>query len=371
MNNIWHFRRPQLAATYIANLFDHGISRIVLFGRRRIGKTAFILNDLAECADSKGIHTLYCCFWENKDSPQQCFGRAIDNFKVCEVKTKVRAGLKFGVDFGVEVEVANRPQQAGPDEIRNILQAFDKWVNKLNGQPCIVVLDEIQHLATSSKFEPFAAALRTMLDIAPTNIKVVFTGSSLGDLKRLFNDSKAPFFSFANEVSFPLLGDDYLQFLADTYSRITSKQLSLDLLATIYSETGFNALATTGAVQALIMNPDADLAAIWDELQEKMMQDDGVCQNEWTTLSLPCRVVYLLLMQEREPFAETSLELFAQKGFSRGMGQKALQTLLNRGLISKESHGEYRRVIPKLDEWLRNRGETPEQQEKTALPSRV
>lgn len=365
MKNIWHYPRPDLARTYLTHLFEHCIPRLVLSGQRRIGKTEFVTHDIAQILEERGAAFLYCNFWETKNNPHQGFTCAVAKFGKPDVgEPNFTGSLKVGIELGVDVEVAYKPQQASPGQLNWLLQGFDAWLKVLDGKPCLIVLDEIQHLATSSKFDVFTAALRTMLDTVPANIKVLFISSSPPHLSRLLYDPNAPFYRFANVVDFPLLDDAYLQYLAKIYQQITKKTLPLELLASIYQKTGNNAHYTTGAVQTLVLHPDANLQMVWEKLEYNMQQDKGLCHATWGRLSLSSRVVYLLLLEGQEPFSEKSLALYAEKGFSRGMGQRALQTLLSQSLINREGHGQYRTVLPMLDEWLKLRGETSVNQSK-------
>lgn len=170
----WHYPRPELARTHLAQLFDQGLSRLAFFGRRRIGKTEYLKRDLIPAAAQKGVvNTFYCSFWENKDQPHLALIRALqDALPQHQTKVKAKAGLNIGVlDFSAEVERPDRPRPALPNELSLATISFHQWVRHLEGQPGLIVLDEIQHLATSSAFANFAASLRTLLDMAPPTLQ--------------------------------------------------------------------------------------------------------------------------------------------------------------------------------------------------------
>ena len=116
----WHYPRPELAQAHLAQLFDQGLSRLAFFGRRRIGKTEYLRRDLIPAAQAKGVvDTFYCSFWENKDHPQLALIRALqDALPEKQAKAKAKAGLNLGVlDFSAEVERADRPKPALPNEL--------------------------------------------------------------------------------------------------------------------------------------------------------------------------------------------------------------------------------------------------------------
>ncbi len=355
----WHYPRPALASEHLEKLFDQGVSRLAFFGRRRIGKTEYLRYDLIPAAREKGVlAAVYCSFWENKDCPHLAFLRALtDALPVGEHKTKVKAGLAFGiVNIGGEVERADKPRAAMPDEISAVAQAFNAWVKSLGGRPGLVLLDEVQHLATSAYFATFAASLRTMLDMAPKNIAVVFTGSSLADLQRLFAEVKAPFFNFASVIDFPTLGRPFIDHLAGIHKAITGLTCNADALWDIFQRTGTNAHQVTGLVERMVLEKNDDVLAAWAQVETDLFGEEGWYESLWSSLALSDQAVYLLLKEGQELFSESSLAVYEQLGFSRGTAQQALRRLVNRSLLHRQKHGNYERIVPLLDEWLEQRG---------------
>lgn len=356
----WHFPRTRLAALHLGHFFDHGIARLAFFGRRRIGKTEYLQRDLIPEAEAKGVRTVYCSFWENKDQPHLALLRALHEAAPLDgVKAKAKFGLHLGVaDASLEVERAERPRAALPGELTQLAQLFQRWVGALEGRPGLIVLDEIQHLATSAQFATFAASLRTLLDMAPPGLRVVFTGSSLVDLQRLFEEQKAAFFNFATVLDFPVLERPFIDHLVSIHQRITGQTLEADLLWEIFGEVGCNAQLVTGLVEQLVLRQSDDLAGLWAEFSDTLLGDDGWCARQWAELALSDQAVYLLLREGRELFAEESLALYERLGFSRGTAQKALARLINRSLLHRTGHGRYERIVPVLDKWLSGRGVT-------------
>ncbi len=351
----WHYSRPALASEHLVQLFEQGMRRMAFFGRRRIGKTEYIRRDLMPAALDKGIKSaVYCSMWENKDQPHLGFIRAIqDALPTGRAKVKGHAGFSLGgFEIGAEVERAERPRPALPNELTIAASLFNEWVKHLGGSSGLILMDEIQHLATSSHFATFAASLRTMLDMAPDNVSVVFTGSSLADLQRLFNDQKAPFFGFASVIDFPLLDRKYIDHLISNHHQITRLNLDPEQLIKVFERTGGNAQIVTGLVEKSVVLKSVDIDAVWRVIEESMLGDDGWCELTWKRLGLNEQLVYLLLKEGQELFSETSLALYESHNFSRGRAQHAIRKLVNQSLIHRTGHGVYERVVPMLDEWL-------------------
>ena len=359
----WHYPRPELARTHLAQLFDQGLSRLAFFGRRRIGKTEYLKRDLIPAAAQKGVvNTFYCSFWENKDQPHLALIRALqDALPQHQTKVKAKAGLNIGVlDFLAEVERPDRPRPALPNELSLATISFHQWVRHLEGQPGLIVLDEIQHLATSSAFANFAASLRTRLEMAPANIAVIFTGSSLADLQRLFNDQKAPFFNFATVVDFPLLDRPFVDHLAGIHQQITGMVINADRLWDLFNRSGRNAQVITGLVSQMVLRKSDDIESVWGDIEIELTGEGGWCEKVWADLLLSDQAVYLLLLEGQDLFSESSLALYDRLGFSRGSAQQAIKRLINRSVIVRSGHGRYERIVSILDEWLKLSGKTSE-----------
>lgn len=353
----WHFPRPELAQSHLDLMFSQGVRRLAFFGRRRIGKTEYLLRDLIPAAQTAGMGTLYCSLWEHKDRPHQGIIEALRRAspEAKPAKTRVRGQLSLP-DMGeaeIEVERSTQPRAASAEELSQLTQAWRDWLAAQKSKPALVVFDEIQHLATSSRFATFAATLRTLLDMAPTNLRVVFTGSSHADLQRLFTNSKAPFFQFADVLNFQPMSHDFIQHLEGLFQRITTLQLPSGALGEIFERTGRNAHLMTGLTQRLVIYRSTDVQGMWQEIAQVLVGPEGWCEQQWAQLEKSDQTVYLQLLREQEPFSEASLKLYEQMGFSRAAAQKALLRLENKGFISRTGHGQYLREIPMLDEWVR------------------
>lgn len=356
----WHFARPALAVSYLDTLLNQGVRRLAFFGRRRIGKTEFLLQDLLPGAAARGASTLYCSLWEFKDRPHlgitQALKAATPGQGAPVLKGRVQMSLPDIAEAEVEVERADRPQAASSAELAQLTAAWRDWLAATKGRPALAVFDEIQHLATSARFATLAATLRTLLDMAPPQVHVVFTGSSHADLQRLFNHNKAPFFQFADVLPFQPMSHDFVAHLEAIFHRITSLTLPAGALGKLFELTGRNAHLLTGLTQRLVIFRTTDVQSVWDDVARSMLGPDGWCEQQWGGLGDSDQAVYLQLLHGQEPFSEGSLQVYQDQGFSRATAQKALLRLENRGLISRLGHGQYLREIPMLDEWLVNQG---------------
>lgn len=355
----WHFARPELAKFYLDMLFAGGVDRLAFFGRRRIGKTEFMLRDLFPAAEARGAVCLYASMWENLDTPHLGLLRVLRaGVSAAHAQTRGKASVKAKlgdhVEFGIEFDCASHPSPATPVELQEIATLFERLRHeaKKRKTPCLLVLDEIQHLATSARFTAFAAALRTLLDMGKGEVKVIFTGSSWQGLQKLFKDNRAPFYDFANLQVFEPMSHDYVSHLEGIYRQISRQVLPAGELGKVFEATGRNAEITRQVVTNLVLKMGRDVEGEWQSIKDAMQEPDGWCENHWRSLNEADRVVYRMVMRGEDLFSEPALAVYDKAGFSKGATQKALSRLQNRGFISRVGHGDYVTELPVLDEWV-------------------
>lgn len=358
----WHFPRPALAAHILGDLYDRGVGRQAFFGRRRIGKTEFLNRDLLPAALDKGVHAVYCSMWEIAPQPHLALIHALQRGtteKPGVLKRVALSGGLGGLSLSLQPGADPRPQTITAADLIHVSDAFNDWLEHLNGQSALLILDEIQHLATDIAFAAFAAQLRTLLDQNAAQLRVIFTGSSQSDLRRLFQDPRAAFYNFTQVSDFPVLGDDFVQHLCAIYQRITRQQLHAAHVRLILDETAGNALITAGLVQQLTLTLSSDVLGTWQAYKAEMTAPDGYLWTLWTGLAASDKLVYRLSRAGKPLFGEEALEAYRQAGFSRGTAQQAVARLEAKGLLIKSGRGQYEAGLPLLDDWLQG-GEAPE-----------
>lgn len=224
----WHFPRKEFANQILASLNGGLVNSLALFAPRRMGKTQFVLRDLLPAHFKNGGDALYFNLWENKASPENVMIEAlrahIEGLKGASAKKSGKVStsidlviVKFQAEYGHDL-AAKGPVEA-------VAAAIRIWAEVLRSKKQIglLVIDEVQHLATSDKFTNFTAALRTALEGSADCIKAVFTGSSQAGLTRMFYDTKAAFYGPGSQISLPRFGDDFIEFITqkadETYKR--------------------------------------------------------------------------------------------------------------------------------------------------------
>ncbi|OHU84348.1 MULTISPECIES: hypothetical protein [Pseudoalteromonas] len=226
----WHFQRKALAESYLQTVYQGAVSRIALLDVRRTGKTTFLLKDLYPIALDNGFIPVYVNLWGEPENPTLAITQALSSTlnvlnqsvkgKLSDIANSEIKKLEVGNNvFGkatIEFSDSNahKPSQS---ELYKINQLVEALFNKC-GDKALIIIDEIQHLASSEKFLSVQHALRTALDTY-SDISVVFAGSSRSGVNAMFTDKDRPFYDSAFMIDFPRLGDEFVKHCCDTLSK--------------------------------------------------------------------------------------------------------------------------------------------------------
>lgn len=227
----WHYPRTQLADKILKS-FKAGLAeRFTIFAPRKRGKTEFVQRDVAPMAKERGILVVYVDFWRDKSSPSMAFANAVmaarnqqeSWFAHVLSNSTLKASLKLlGGDLSLDIS----PQRKFAEK-KVVEAAFDEL--EATNKP-VLLLDEVQHLATDTEFSDFTAALRSFMTArSDQKIKGIFTGSSQEGLAQLFKRSKAPFYNASSTLDFPDLDENFVAFELDVFKRVTGG-VCLDLV---------------------------------------------------------------------------------------------------------------------------------------------
>lgn len=225
----WFYHRPTLAKSISNMCKDTLFSRMVYLGTRRIGKTSFFLSDLSPELIEQGMLPIYINMWGNKSAPHTEFAEqlasALDEIKQEGalkrlLNTEIKK-LAIGNQIA-KVELEFKPKSASNADILNIKSLLKSIVEAAGNSKVVFILDEFQHLSTSSAFDNLLYTLRTVFDSYGSRISVIFTGSSRTGMKAAFEDDKVPFYQSAQVNEFPVIDDGFIEHctnrLKDSYN---------------------------------------------------------------------------------------------------------------------------------------------------------
>jgi len=234
MATIWHYPRLQFARYILEGMKQGLLSRVSLFAPRKRGKTQFIIEDIIPLCKEEGILPVYVDFWRNKENPISVFSVAVDEaysnnqtlFGKVLARVSLTSKISSGAGASLSVGLASESTGRAQDQNQKLESAFKKLNQCKN--PILLLLDEVQHLATKAEFQNFTGSLRSfMVNNTQSEIKAIFTGSSQSGLTTLFNDTKAPFYNSTQTLIFKPLDDDFVKFELAIFKKV-SKGVELD-----------------------------------------------------------------------------------------------------------------------------------------------
>lgn len=214
----WHFERVELARYFYDLLIDTPANSVSLFGERRIGKTQFLVKDLAPYARDMGHTVIYADLWSLKDAPLAVLLKAMDDTLNAKEKgwkkllraTKASLVLKPpGFSVGVEIDMKDMKGKAQENHFNRLMDYCRALAN--DDKPTFLLIDEFQQLARSKNTEGLIAALRAILQELKDGMVTVFTGSSQTELRAMLNAVDAPFYQFSEQEVLPKLDDAFIK----------------------------------------------------------------------------------------------------------------------------------------------------------------
>src|SRR5205809_2329978 len=172
--DIWYYPRIELAEKYLKVLNVGISSNLAIIAPRRKGKTLFVLNDVSSLARKENYIPVYASLWQNINAPHEglllAFEEAVEALdkklsfsRLLSTKIK-KTSLSNELIGKVEVEFAENPKKPDNKDLILLDQLLTKLQKKAKSKTVLLLIDEIQHLATSHHFDSLTHALRTMLD---------------------------------------------------------------------------------------------------------------------------------------------------------------------------------------------------------------
>lgn len=327
----WHFPRADLAKQYM-DAFDTGITEaLTLFAPRRMGKTEFVLLDLAPEAELRGYQVGYCSFWNLQDNPAKALRIALEGISKTgkwTEKWENSAGEISTNIAGVGLKLKPRNNDSIEEsDILAIIEILKKMAKKRT--KTLLLLDEVQHLA-NEKHASLVATLRTAFDEYRGKIKVVYTGSSRDGLQRMFRDRKAPMFHAAQQVDFPHLDSNFVAFMLNAFEQASKRKVSLPKSTRIFKEMSNNPALFHNLLKHMLIK------GIWDiQIGYKNFLSLMDIDADYQVIIDSCKpidraVLLYLSKNDEDGIYSDSSKLFVSEYVGADISVKALQNAINR-----------------------------------------
>jgi hypothetical protein len=359
----WHYPRKELAEQYLGVLGIGISSNLAIIAPRRKGKTLFILSDLAPLAHKKNYLPVYASLWQNINAPHEgviaALEDAIENIDKNSrlsrlLKSKIKRTSVSNELLGkMEVEFADSPKKAASTELSYLDELLTTLQEKAGKKTILLLIDEVQHLATSRQFEPLTHTLRTMLDKRQGKVKSIFTGSSRHYMNLLFNESQSPFYHFVESVPFPDLDEGFIAFLVNTLAKqhkinVPLKPLTNAFIHLDHSPYWMMKLVSYLITQQASVNQSLDYTL---QLMEATEDFEGIFQR----MKPIDRIVFLALCDGANIFSKQFMSKVDKESNVKGIQsniQRSIARLGEANLISSVPKGGYNIEKPGLKRYL-------------------
>ena len=370
LTELWHFPRPDLARAYLATLNAGLVTSTTIFAPRRTGKTVFLLRDLKPQAESEGYTVVYADLWQTRQTPGAALVRAVEEalephslFEkvIARLHTPVK-GLKGKAEFaGAKLEGHIELDTDQKREITETALLIDALVAELTKRrPMLFLIDEAQALGRSKEGEEMARALRTTLTKHQRKLRMVFTGSSRTKLGHVFTNANAPLYSAASTVQdFPLLGDDFVRYIASRFKESTKRKLDVGAAREAFELFGRRPEPLMETVLALMMSPALTFPEAIAMQQQKLARTENH-EGTWNSLDATERVLVRMLADDPsiKPFAKATLARLRKRVGVEDLQathvQKALGRLAEKTVVAKSPRDVYEFENESFVDWVRN-----------------
>jgi len=358
-------RRPALAKSYLGLISAQPGRPLAMFAPRRVGKTYFLDHDLAPAARQAKWLPVYADLWLQKSAPLEAINHALEEAlddvtvprtevgRLAKTQVKKVGALGASVDFGDAP--TRRPLPLAP-ELR--LDALVVRLAAGANKPILLMLDEIQALGDVAHGDKIIATLRAVLHKRRDIIKSVFTGSSQEAMVRMLSTAGSPMYQFAQLLDFPLLGDEFLQPLADHFAEVhPGKTLPLADLRRVFARIGFK----PGLMRDIVKSLSSEGLTDVDAGVKRFLLDNRQVAG-WSALLQPHdlfdRAVLLAVAQGQPPMGRETLDSLARSQGSLPTVAKvraAIERLRRAGLLAKARSGPTAVDDPLFAEYLMDR----------------
>jgi len=358
----WHFPRNELAQQYM-NAFDTGITgALALFAPRRMGKTEFVLLDLAPEAESRGYQVGYCSLWNLQDNPAKALRIALEGISkkgdwldkwssYIGVASELSASI---AGASVRLKTSSQDTQVEEDDLLAIIDLLGKLAS--HKKPTLLLLDEVQHLANEN-YAPLVATLRTQFDQHRKKLHVVYTGSSRDGLQRMFRDRKAPMFHAAQQVDFPKLESDFVAFMLNAVQQASQQKLALGKATRIFSKMNHNPALFHHLLRHMVIKGIWDIEKGYENFKE-LVDVDADFSALWDQCKPSDCAVLRLLVQSSEMgiYSDEARSFIGEEIGTEQVSVKVIQNAIERLRLSQVLYSPARGVWefedPGFKEWI-------------------
>ncbi len=346
----WHYPRQVLADNFLHQFATGITSALTLFSPRRMGKTEFLIADLAPSAAKQGYHVIYCSFWELRDNPVKSLLLAIEEAekntsfvqRLSELTQRQLTGVEVAITSkGINAKAKTERTVAAEDELEALSIAFSRLARKRSS--ILMLLDEVQHLGTKPEFEKITFLLRTVFDKHVKKFKVIYTGSSRDGLQRLFQRRKSPLFHSAQQIDLPKLDESFVNHMLSAFRQASGRTLSRSAGLKIFKDLHAVPYLFHTFLKQLLISGESLKTAVPRFMQE--FYTEGEYSHQWKQLAALDQAILKWLSKDMGgAYTDEARDFFADivgvEKIATHSVQNAINRLRKKGLLNLVGHGE-------------------------------
>jgi methylmalonyl-CoA mutase cobalamin-binding subunit len=368
MTKQYHFARPALAAeiaSIIAGPNPLNLSGDGLFigGERRIGKTAFLTQDLTPALERLGVEVIYLDLMQSKMPPDEmiagAFSRLNDAWlesKKSTLKKLKPAGVNAAV-LGVGAGISFHKR----DEKDSMLESFYALHEKIK-KPIALIIDEAQRALDTDQGRAALWALKSARDQIKNNPRtqakliLVFTGSNQAKLSDMVSKKSEAFFG-STITPMPNLDYAYVENLCSTINSMLLKELlNPKVIFPLFEVARWRPAVLASAITNSILSSDPN-STLTQRVKAaiKVQADQEIAQFKEQFDGLP-PLAKLVLQDMADPkdiapvFSTTNVKKYSvalkKKTITTASIQAAIDLLIKAGIVWRSNRGVYKLEEP-------------------------
>lgn len=362
----WHYPRRELAESYVR--FYGPVQSLVLFSERRTGKTTFARKDLAPVAAQRGFQPVYVDLWTHSKDATTALVDGLRTAAQDLTRPNTRLGRVLNQPVTAlslpglgSIELGGIPERGEPDDpLLRIRHWSDRIVERAD-RPVLLMVDEVQQIGVDQDGAATAAALRAALQRHDRNIAPFFTGSSADRLAAMFDDTGAAFYQHGARVTFPRMGREFSDFIADKHkASARGEDLDRDALWSAFEALDRRPGSLREMVNHMLTTAEKDipkhLAIQRDREQENAERGLAVKELSPTHIGILARLAHDLPL-----FSEAARRYYGELNnagdpANKSQVYRAVRTLQDKQIIhSGAGRADYRLTSQALGEVLRDK----------------
>lgn len=212
-------------------------------------------------------------------------------------------------------------------------------------------------MLADARHEPVEKALRALLDTRKDRIKVVFTGSSEGRLRRMFGVERKAFYNWAHVEPMPLLDEEFALELTRRANSLTTMPVTENQGLRVFDALHRVPELFRRFLAQYLASPFEGVEAAVEACRQSLYSEEGFARV-WSRMGIADRLLLQLVAQEQRDLHGIAVRewlghrMQLGRAASRSIPQNALRRLRDRQILIQVEPGMYRFEDEVFRDWI-------------------